>query len=221
MASPEHDFWADHGPLRRFEADMRHAKSLFDLYNAYVTYMQRQFSIPEEAAMKLHRHAEETAGFPGIEVFESDPMFAHELTRLALMRTALPFAEGMIENDDVFENWLLEASKAAMNISGSPHEIETCVLSSGGNTGLGCAHREVCPVRVVKHTLILEVMSPNYESPDYEEPWATTKVGRTLAKLDVAGKLGLTVPLEANALKRSYVFRTKSRGITVADESDI
>ena len=217
----EQEPWSDKSALRRFEADLYYALSPFDLYNAFVTYMERQFAISEEAAMKMQWHVQETGELPNAASYEADPASAEEQTRLALVRIALPFAESLIEDNEVFKQWTYEASTVAMGVANGPHEIDACVLSSGGTTGLGCEHGDVCPVRTVKYHLILEVMSPDFDSPDYVEDWGTMKVQRTLAKLEVARQLGLSVHEETNALRRNYLFRSKTRGIIVPDEHDI
>lgn len=215
---PEHESWPDRTALRRFEADLYYAESPFDLYNAFVTYMERQFDIPEEAAMKLQWHAQEAGELPSAATYEASPEAAHEQTRLALIRIALPFAEALIDDDEVFKNWLHGTATAAMGVESSPHQIDHCVLN--GN-GLGCEVRQICPVRTVKYTLVREVTSPDFDSPDYSGPWGPKKVRRTLAKLELAERLGLSVPLETDALRKSYVFRSRTRGIILPEESDI
>lgn len=219
--TPEHEPWRDQGVLRRFEADLYYAESPFDLYNAFVTYMERQFDIPEEAAMKLQWQAQEKGELPDAAAYDVDPAAAHEQTRLALVRIAVPFAESLIEDDETFSAWLYDTSLTAMGTGSSVHEVGSCILSSGGDTGLGCEHGDVCPVRTVKYLLILDAMSPDYESPDYADDWGVRKVQRTIAKLDVALRLGLSVPEETKALRKNYVFRSKTRGIVIPDESDI
>jgi hypothetical protein len=183
--------------------------------------MERQFDIPEEAAMKLQWQAQERRELPDAAMFETDLDAARELTRLALVRIALPFAESLIEDDATFSSWVYDTSLTAMGTGNSQHEIGSCVLSSGGDTGLGCEQGDVCPVRTVKYLLILDAMSPDYGSPDYADDWGARKVQRTVAKLEVALRLGLSVPEETKALRRNYVFRSKTRGISIPDESDI
>lgn len=214
----EREPWLDWSALRRFEADLYYAEIPFDLYNAFVTYMERQFDITEEAAMKLQWHVQREGELPDVTAEGVDPAIAHEQTRLALIRIALPFAESLIGDDDVFKKWVHEASVVAMGIENSPHEIDACVLHG---SGMSCEAREVCPVRTVKYALVLEATSPSFDSPDYAEEWSARKIRRTLAKLDVALRLGLSVPEETKALRRNYLFRSKTRGVIMPDESDI
>lgn len=209
----------DHQPLRRFEADLHYATSFYDLYNAFTTYLASQFDIPEEAAMQLY--ASVSRLLPGADLFGTDVTAAHQQMRLGLMRVALPLAEGTFGTHDDFGGWVRDLSRVAMDPEHSGHDIDECVVAPRGVTEFSCHSSDNCPVKVVKHALIVDSLTPDFRSLDYQEGWASEKIQRTIAKLSAAQSLGLIVGHEASTVRSSYLLRAKAHAPFTPENDEI
>jgi hypothetical protein len=217
---PEEPNYLDRQSLYRFEADLEHAASFYDLQNAFITYLIGQFLVSEDSAKQLY--TEVSKQLPSAELFYDDIDIAHEQMRLGLIRVVLPIAEEMIASKTVFVDWLSDASRAAMNLNQGIHQVESCVKAPRGVTQLNCMIGPNCPVKVVKYHLIADSMKPDFTSLDYTEPWAASKkIEKTLAKLTVAETLGLTVDLEYTAHRVTYLERCAANGAYIPENGEI
>lgn len=216
---PDKEEYIDRRPLQRFEADLHYAASFYDLYNAFTTYLGSQFGIPEEAAMQLY--AQVSLQLPGADLFDADVSLAHQHMRLGLVRVALPLAESTFGLHDDFGGWVRDASRAAMNTEHTEHDVDVCAVAPRGATEFSCASDDNCPVKVVKHILIVDSLIPDFQSLDYQGEWASEKIQRTIAKLSAAQSLGLIVGHEASTIRNSYLLRAKAHAPYTPENGDI
>lgn len=216
---PERAGDIDRAPLTRFEADMHYAESYFDLYNAFTTFLERQFEIPDEVAMQVY--SEVSKQLPDADLFEADAGLAQQQMRLGLVRVALPIAENMFGLHDEFGAWVRDLSRVAMGSPDGVHTVDDCAAAPRGVTEFSCDNGGNCPVKVVKHELIVDSMMPDFQSLDYQGEFANEKIQRTIAKLNAAGWLGLVFGHEASTIRNSYLLRTKAHAPFTPENGDI
>ena len=205
-------------PIERFDADMMHLDEFDKAYTSFTRYLTEEFPIPEAVVDRLcwsKRHI-----LPISDAFEKDPSLGREKFRIALMRIALPLAEGLIESDKDFTVWTERTAKAAMNFSGRLHRIADCIEAPPAINGQSCASSLECPIRITKQLLITDALQVDFDSPDYSPDWSESKIERTLSKLAVALQLGLTIENETDALGRSYVNRCRVRNLPLPKAED-
>lgn len=204
--------------LKRFESDLYHSTSFFNIQSGFIRYLSNEFDLPDDAATTLYSGVSEM--LPGYDLYESDDVTAIEQMRLGLMRVALPLAEDFIEAEDTFLGWTEATALIAMDVTGDRHKLEDCISTPRGRAEFSCEHSIQCPVKVVKYSLIADALQPDFRSLDYQEDWAERKIRRSLTKLDAAQRIGALLGDEATAMRRIYLSRCRAQELPLPETSE-
>lgn len=195
--------------LQRFEEDIDIVETYADLYITLSRYVAEEFDIPDHQVHLLLTPDEQL--LPSRELFDQNAELGREQARLVLIKLALPLAVYVIEDIEKFTPWITETARAAMNIKGSNHKIETCMKVSHGSMAHSCPSSRECPVKFTSYKLISDAGKFNKSDLEYSESFVDRKIAITLAKIDVAKALMLVDEETAQIITQSYLGRCHSR----------
>ena len=136
--------------------------------------------------------------------------------QLGLLTVVMPLLVDLGIEHGTYKDWLDHAIPVAIDAHNDQHRVDYCIKSSSySGNDLACNTSPNCPVKVVRHTLLRDVLQPTSQEIAFDGPWLHESFLRekkvlALMKLEVCKNWEMIEPTKAVLLRSGYMTKHKN-----------